>query len=55
MPIEVEKADMSDVYCPYCDTFYGYVSSNDWGFYDDKKESERTCRKCNKPFVIRVI
>jgi transposase-like protein len=54
MPIEVIEADVTDVYCPYCKTFYGYMTPTDWGFYDSK-ETQRTCNKCNKPFIVKIV
>jgi len=51
MPIITDKGDMTEIYCPYCNTFYGYVTSR--SFWYDDGEREANCNKCGKPFLIK--
>ena len=56
--VEVKKANLTEVRCPYCDDFWDYVIPETffWENMDGEVESTRTvwCRSgnCGKPFTV---
>jgi len=52
--VEVKKAELTEVRCPYCDDFYDYIIPSN--FFWEEEEDSRTVwchsQACGKPFIV---